>query len=212
MHTRALNHLRPIWEGPGVPSGTLLAPVLRDHAPAPRPEGLSRTLGLVLVMTLALLALAAGLAAPSPARAATVGAGSEPFAVAVDPVTDKVYVANYRSDDVTVIDGTGATSTTIKTSAMTARIGSIPILAGAVTPTDIVGNIIVVYVMKPGSSRWSYSSNRTVYAAGTGAAWQYKYTFKKGMTKGVYKFKAVVPAGNGFLASTSPTTVSIKLK
>lgn len=66
--------------------------------------------------------------------------------------------------------------------------------------------------MKPGRAYWSYSSNRTVYYTGGGAAWQYKYYFKPGMVKGSYVFKAVVPAYSGFLASTSPTTVSIRLR
>jgi hypothetical protein len=104
------------------------------------------------------------------------------------------------------------TSITIKTSATTTSVGKTPILSGAVTPTSMIGNNMVCYVMKPGSARWTYSSNRTVYALAGGAAWQYKYTFKKGMTKGIYKFKAVVPASSGFLTSTSIKTVSIRLK
>ena len=39
-----------------------------------------------------------------------------------------------------------------------------------------------------------------------------KYTFKPGVVKGVYTFEAVVPAWPGFLTSTSPMTVSIRLK
>ena len=105
-----------------------------------------------------------------------------------------------------------ATSISIKTTATTTAIGKTPILSGAAAPNGCIGENMVVYVMKPGSSRWTYSSNRTVYALDGGAAWQYKYTFKKGMTKGVYKFKAVMPAWPGYLTSTSPTTVSIKLE
>ena len=43
----------------------------------------------------------------------TVTAGSAtPWAVAVNPVTNKIYVANYGSNNVTVIDGaTNATTT-----------------------------------------------------------------------------------------------------
>jgi hypothetical protein len=105
-----------------------------------------------------------------------------------------------------------STSITIKTTATTTSIGKAPVLSGIVKPNACIGENVVVYVMKPGSSRWTYSSNRTVYALGCGAAWQYKYTFKKGMTKGVYKFKAVMSGWPGYLSSTSPTTVSIRLK
>jgi hypothetical protein len=105
-----------------------------------------------------------------------------------------------------------ATAVTIKTTATSARTGSIPILSGKVTPLDMIGRYMVVYVKKPGKKYWTYSSNRTVYLLGGGAAWQYKYYFKKGMKKGTYVFKAVVPAKTNFLTSTSPTTVSIRLR
>jgi hypothetical protein len=71
---------------------------------------------------------------------------------------------------------------------------------------------MVVYVKKPGKGYWTYSSNRVVYNRGGSAAWQYKYTFKKGMAKGIYVFKAVLLAGPGYEGSTSPTTVSIRLR
>lgn len=44
---------------------------------------------------------------------ATVPAGTNPFAVAVNPVTNKIYVANFTSFNVTVIDGTTNTATTV---------------------------------------------------------------------------------------------------
>jgi hypothetical protein len=90
-------------------------------------------------------------------------------------------------------------------------------LSGAVTPNSMIGVNMVVYVMKPGKTYWTYSSNRTVYNLNGAAAWQYKYYFKPGMTKGYYKFKAVAPAPGfpssaGFLTSTSPMTVTIRLR
>src|SRR5260370_21058673 len=43
---------------------------------------------------------------------ATVAAGTTPFAVAINPVTNKIYVVNAGSNNVTVIDGaTNATTT-----------------------------------------------------------------------------------------------------
>jgi Tol biopolymer transport system component len=105
-----------------------------------------------------------------------------------------------------------STSITIKTSATTARIGNVPILSGAVTPNSLIGRNIVVYVKKPGKTYWSYSSNRTVYNLGGNAAWLYKYTFKPGMTKGYYVFKAGVPEYPGYLPSMSAGTVTIRLR
>ena len=44
---------------------------------------------------------------------ATIPAGTNPFAVAVNPVTNKIYIANSGSDDVTVIDGTDNSTATV---------------------------------------------------------------------------------------------------
>jgi Tol biopolymer transport system component len=104
-----------------------------------------------------------------------------------------------------------ATTATIRTTATSARIGGAPILSGAVTSADLIGRNMVVYVKKPGRRIWSYSSNRTVYSSGASAAWYYKYTFKKGMKKGVYYFKAVVPPWAGFVTSSS-RTIQIRLR
>lgn len=100
----------------------------------------------------------------------------------------------------------------IHADATTARSGGVPTLSGSVTPTSAVGAEIVVYVKKPGSSRWSYSSNRMVYASGDAAEWQYKYRFKPGMPKGVYTFRSEVPALAGYLGAMSPTTVGVRLR
>jgi len=109
-----------------------------------------------------------------------------------------------------------ATSITIRSTATTTYIGKAPILSGAVTPNAMQGVNIVVYVKKPGKAYWTYSSNRTAYALNGATAWYYKYTFKKGMTKGVYYFKAVAPAPGfassaGFARSES-SAISIRLR
>ena len=65
--------------------------------------------------------------------------GHYPRAVAVNPITNKIYVANFTSDDVTVIDGTN-------NSTITVAVGTIP-LAVAVNP---VTNKI--YVANEGSN------------------------------------------------------------
>jgi len=84
-----------------------------------------------------------------------------------------------------------AATVSIKTSAAKATIGKQVTLSGKITPADAIGQNVLVYVKKPGKKYWSYSSTRTAYKLGTGGAWQYKYTFKKGMAKGTYQFKAV---------------------
>jgi hypothetical protein len=100
--------------------------------------------------------------------------------------------------------GPVATSITIKSAASVTTIGKTVSLSGLCTPTpDMVGKNMVVMVKKPGKAYWSYSSNRTVYSASGVAAWLYKYTFKSGMAKGVYQFKAVVEASTEYVRSES---------
>jgi len=43
----------------------------------------------------------------------TVAAGAQPYAVAVNPVTNKIYVANTNSNNVTVIGGASNAVTTV---------------------------------------------------------------------------------------------------
>jgi YVTN family beta-propeller protein len=51
---------------------------------------------------------------PTPAPAtASVATGTDPNAVAVNPVTNKIYVANQGSNNVTVIDGATNNTTTV---------------------------------------------------------------------------------------------------
>jgi len=139
------------------------------------------------------------------------------------PQRDCVYEAGYAGDSshlasrssavtVTVSPAVGATSSiTIRTTAVTSRIGKAPILSGWVLPASMIGKNVVVYVMKPGKHFWTYSSYRTVYALGGRAAWQYKYLFKKGMARGTYRFEVAVPASAAGVASR-PKTTGIRVK
>jgi Tol biopolymer transport system component len=117
----------------------------------------------------------------------------------------------------TVESAIKATSITIKTAATTTSIGKTVSLSGAVTPNAMIGVNVVVYVMKPGKTYWTYSSNRTVYSLNGSAAWLYKYYFKPGMARGTYKYKSAAPApgfasSDGFASSTSPMTVAIRVR
>jgi YVTN family beta-propeller protein len=83
-----------------------------------------------------LAAAIAGTPADAQNGTITVPAGSGPNVVAVNPVTNKVYVANQGSDNVTVIDGVTNATTTVTT-------GSIPIAIAAnpVTNKIYVANV-----------------------------------------------------------------------
>jgi YVTN family beta-propeller protein len=89
------------------------ARVLLGRGPAARAAGLSRALSLALCAALTVLVVAAALATPPAAHAApfSIVVGDAPQATAVNPVTNKIYVANQLGNSVTVIDG--ATNATI---------------------------------------------------------------------------------------------------
>jgi hypothetical protein len=103
----------------------------------------------------------------------------------------------------------------IKVSRSTSYIGKTVTVSGSVTPTAAVGNPTVVYVLTPGSSRWVAIARPKIYASGTAAAWRFAYHFRRGAHKGVYKFKAEVPAFAaypGWLGSGMSSTVRVTLK
>jgi hypothetical protein len=67
----------------------------------------------------------------------------------------------------------------------------------------------VVYVKKPGSGRWSYSSNRLSYDELDGySPWWYRYTPK---LRGTYYFYASYPGDGGRTAATS-VTIKVAVK
>ena len=68
---------------------------------------------LASMLTLVLLMLSGAGALLAQTVTATLGVGSQPYAVAVNPVTNKIYVANMNSNNVTVIDGASNTTTTV---------------------------------------------------------------------------------------------------
>jgi YVTN family beta-propeller protein len=78
---------------------------------APSNAGATRWLSCAAILG----ALTAGLPASANAQTvtATLGAGDEPNSVAVNPVTNKIYVANQSSNNVTVIDGASNSTTTV---------------------------------------------------------------------------------------------------
>src|SRR5438876_8321881 len=71
----------------------------------------SPSLVLVFLLALAVISALPLPAAHSDVVVATIPVGAEPYAVAVNPVTNKIYVANTGSDSVSVIDGNTNTVT-----------------------------------------------------------------------------------------------------
>src|ERR1039457_3522191 len=71
-----------------------------------------RRMSSIFVPTLVAIAAIAGLPAHAQKVIGTVAVGVSPGAIAVNPVQNKIYVANNGSNSVTVIDGrTNATTT-----------------------------------------------------------------------------------------------------
>jgi YVTN family beta-propeller protein len=70
----------------------------------------SRTLGM-LTVCLAVAAIIGTVSADWVTT--TIATGTSPYAVAVNPVTNRVYIANQSSSNVTVIDGATNATTTV---------------------------------------------------------------------------------------------------
>ena len=94
-----------------------------------RSQGLIRSHGsrltrslLVGAMALGATVVSLGLSSPAGASSPTVSAGNGPIGVAVNPLTNTVYVANQNGNSVSVINGSTNTVTS------TVSVGSNPCL------------------------------------------------------------------------------------
>src|SRR5438874_2467345 len=73
-----------------------------------------------------------------------VAAGTQPNAVAVNPVTNKIYVANYLSNNVTVIDGTNNSTSTVATGPVPRGVAVNPVTNKIYIPSWSNNNIRVI--------------------------------------------------------------------
>jgi YVTN family beta-propeller protein len=118
-------------------------------------HNLERTVAAAL-----LLPFLAGLSAQA-GSVATVGSGTNPYAVAVNPATNKAYVANRGSGNVTVIDGATGSTVTVAD-------------PNATEPNSVAVNPVTnrIYVANKGSNNVTLideaSGALTTIAAGTG--------------------------------------------
>ncbi len=104
------------------------------------------------------LLFACGVATKAQTVTATVSVGSGPNSVAVNPVTNKMYVTNPNSNNVTVIDGATNTTATVAT-------GTTPVAASVNTVTN------KIYISNAGSSNVTVidGATNTTTTVATGA-------------------------------------------
>ena len=98
----------------------------------------------------------------------------------------------------------------IKSSARTVRRGRKITLSGAVSPSSAAGVTAVVYVQRPGQG-FKRLAVVPITTTADATAWRASCAFKRGMRKGVYRFRVNVPAFPGYLGKTS-STVGVRLK
>ncbi|MCX6841729.1 MAG: T9SS type A sorting domain-containing protein [candidate division WOR-3 bacterium] len=75
---------------------------------------------------------------------ATMAAGTNPCFVAVNPVTNKIYVANYGSNDVTVIDGATNGTSTVATGSCPWGVAVNPVTNRIYVPNRYSGTVTVI--------------------------------------------------------------------
>ena len=98
----------------------------------------------------------------------------------------------------TVNAGLVSSALTISASPSSVRLPAPFVLSGTLSPAS-AGDLMAVYVKKPGSSRWSYSSARLTYGA-LGNLWWYRYT---PVLRGTYQFQAKFASDATRLPSSS---------
>lgn len=135
----------------------------------------------------------------------------------------KVLLAGGTTTDAsgTVLAGTSAiiddvaltqqrVTSSVSANSATSRIGRKIRLSGSVVPTIAVGQSVIAYVQRPGSG-WKRLGPVPVSASGDSAVWGCSYSLRRGMRRGVYRFRVLVPGVGGYLGSTSGT-VSVRVR
>ncbi len=150
-------------------------------------------------------------AAISPALTAPLGLALKGDLVLVaDPGGDRAV--GYRFTEADAVPATagaaGSGPMTIASNVSVVRMPKAFVLSGALAGGED-GDPCVVWVRKPGSSRWSYSSARLAYGASGGSAkWWYRYAPK---LRGTYSFNVRSVGDAGAPAGMSRTiTVTVR--
>src|SRR5258708_10753576 len=73
-----------------------------------------------------------------------VTAGTTPYSVAVNPVTNKIYVANYNSANVTVIDGATNSTTTVNAGTKPTAVAVNPVTNEIYVANQMSNNVTVI--------------------------------------------------------------------
>lgn len=129
-----------------------------------------------------------------------------PIACQDHPYTLKVTGA-------TITEPPATTSITIKTN-LTSVTRPRPFILSGVLNGGAPGELVVVWVKKPGKSYYSYSSNRLCFGTVPGGTnWWYRYTpIGKTCPAGTYYFKASFPGSTAKEACVSPNIVSVRVR
>src|ERR1700733_3507771 len=92
-----------------------------------------------------LIALCFGFAAYAQTVTTTVNAGSEPASVAVNPVTNKIYIANYAGNNVIAIDGaTNSTAAIVQTGTFPIAIAVNPVTNKIYVANQTANDVTVI--------------------------------------------------------------------
>ncbi|HEX9092671.1 MAG TPA: carboxypeptidase regulatory-like domain-containing protein, partial [Coriobacteriia bacterium] len=123
---------------------------------------------------------------------------------------EEVRVLDFTVSAPVALPAGPATSITIRTDLTSVRYGRTFILSGLLTPGRYLDKCIV-WVRKPGSARWSYSSARLAYSVNPdgSANWWYRYLPKQ---RGTFAFKVSFPGDAGRLPCVSPNVVYVRVR
>jgi YVTN family beta-propeller protein len=110
----------------------------------------------------------------------TVPVGTDPYSVAVNPVTNMIYVANDASDNVTVIDGSNNSTTTVAAGDVPLSVAVNPVTNKIYVANEGSNNVTVIdgatnatTTVPAGTRPWSVALNpvtNMIYVANEGAS------------------------------------------
>ena len=121
-----------------------------------------------------------------------------PHTLAFWSVDNAGNVESQRLASFSISNGPVSSSITIASSSGSVRLRTPFVLTGILAPAS-AGDTMVVWVKKPGSTRWSYSSARLTYGP-RGNLWWYRYT---PVLRGTYQFQARFAGDSTRLPSSS---------
>ncbi|MBI5032265.1 MAG: YncE family protein [Chloroflexi bacterium] len=143
----------------------------------------------------------------------TIGVGSTPYAVAVNSVTNKIYVANILSANVTVIDGATNATQTVSVGTIPRAVAVNPVTNKIYVANSSSANVTVIdgatnatSTVSAGASSWGVAVNpvtNKIFITNYGSA--NVTVIDEQRTQAIPIFVGITPLANNLVMTSTPT-------